>query len=237
MAGMAVFNVTDLDTLGCLLQGVDTSSSRTSSASSFLTSVLPYIRKLNITLRLPLRICKALENPVADSNPRSPPAGGSTADWASQLTAWLQLCPTIAQLKELRRLRIWLDHNNQSSWSIVNERAILSPLMPLTSIPNLNISINLPKLHPYLERPDRHFGEDSPAPIFKIHRRLRQRYHGEEGSKGRFRVTYEADFPLLLDCPGFEDTPQAEIEELERSLWKKGVNVEKELSDGVWVCY
>ena len=233
---MAVFNVTDLDTLGCLLQRVGTSFSEISSASDYLTSVLPCIRRLDITLRLPLPICKALENPEADSSSGSPPAGASTAGWASQLAAWLRLCPAIAQLKELQRLQIWLDHDDPSSWSVVNERAILSPLTPLTNIPHLNFSINLPKLHPGLERLDRHFGEDSPAPTFKIQRRLRQSYHGKETSEGHFRVSYEADFPLLLGCPDFEDTPLAEIEVMERSLWKRGVDVNELLSDS-HVCY
>ena len=236
MANMAVFNVTDLNTLGCLLQRAGTSFSETSSVSNYLTSVLPCIRRLDITLRLPLPICKALEYPEANSSPGSPPASALTASWASQLTAWLHLCPAIAQLKELQRLQIWLDHDDPLSWSIINERAILSPLAPLTNIPHFNFSINLPKLHPGLERLDRHFGEDSPAPTFKIQRRLRQSYHSKETSECHFRVSYEADFPLLLGCPSFENTPLAEIEVMERSLWKRGVNVEELLSD-TFICY
>jgi len=176
-ADMAVFNVTDLDTLNRLLQRAGTSSSGISSSFSFLTSVLPYIRKLNITLR-------------------SPPAGALTASWASQLTIWLRLCPAIAQLKELRRLRIWLDHNDQSSWSIVNERAILSPLTPLTSISNLNISVNLPKLHPHLERPDRHFGEDSPAPIQDTSKAAAE-VPWRGGQQGSFLCDLRSRFPPL----------------------------------------
>ena len=118
MADMAVFNVTDLDTLGCLLQRAGTSFSETPSVSDYLTSVLPCIRRLDITLRLPLPICKALENPGADSSPGSSPADASTAGWASKLTVWLRLCPAIAQLKGLQGLRIWLDHDDPSSWSV-----------------------------------------------------------------------------------------------------------------------
>lgn len=222
MADVGVFNVTDLDTLGCLLQ-------RAHSPSDYLTSVFPCIRRLDITLRFPLPIFETLETPEAISSVGSPPANASTA--------WLRLLPAIAQLKKLQTLHIWLDHEDPSSWSVVNERAILSPLTQLTRIPNF--SITLPKLHPGLESADRHFGEDSPAPPFKIQRRLRQSYHSNETCKGNFCVRREADFPLLLGCPGFEDTPLAELEVIERSWWKGGFDVKKFLDeyDGWNVCY
>ncbi|OCK78679.1 hypothetical protein K432DRAFT_252881, partial [Lepidopterella palustris CBS 459.81] len=230
LADIAVFNITDPNTLDRLLKSTGICSSGISLTSGFLASVFPCIKELDITLRLPLADCKALDNPAADSTPDIPLAGSSTAGGESQLAVWLQLCPAIAQLKSLRKLRIWLDHADISSWSVVNERAILSPLGLLASIPDLDICINLPKLHPRLESPDRHFMEGSPAPTFEIHRRLRQRYHCEEGRNGHLWVRSKIDFPVMLeicefiDALGNEVTPMTEIEEKERAMWKRGVD-------------
>jgi hypothetical protein len=81
---------------------------------------------------------------------------------------------------------------------VVNGRAVLSPLAPLSIDPDLSIYIiNLPKLHPKWERPNGYFTENSSLLPLLIHRRYRQRYHGVEQKDDSFRVQYKVDFPVL----------------------------------------
>ncbi|KAF2680408.1 hypothetical protein K458DRAFT_95101 [Lentithecium fluviatile CBS 122367] len=77
----------------------------------------------------------------------------------------------------------------------VNERAALSPLAYLATNlnPKLDISVNQPKLHPKYEGADRHFMEDSPAPLFLIRRRIRQRCHANMHAN---EVIHKDDFPF-----------------------------------------
>jgi hypothetical protein len=184
MTRLVCFNVTDLDTLDALLEtsGVSPSGPSPSAPFSLKNSLLPHITKLDITLRLPLPIFQALDGLNAAKD------GSFTSVFKDDLKIWSGISPRIAQLKELQILRIWLDHSNKAYWSVVNERAVLSQLAPLASIPHLDLSFDLPKLHPQLEDSERHFvGEEnttnssfeSLSPL-KIRRRLRQRYHGEE---------------------------------------------------------
>jgi hypothetical protein len=110
----------------------------------------------------------------------------------------------------------------------VNERAFLLPLESLSPNPNLRISINLPKLHPKYETPERHYVPGCDPPPFIITRRLRQAYHGVESNTGDLRVEWVQDFPILWDCDSDEDLEEEEA--IERKMWEKGENVEQEVS-------
>ncbi|KAF2253803.1 hypothetical protein BU26DRAFT_561075 [Trematosphaeria pertusa] len=198
---IAAVHVTDLDTLGCLLQEATTVSPGTWTVSGYLATALPLVRNLSVVLRLPLTTCKILES---SSDHGSAPTSTTNA------TAWFRLCPAIARLKRLLRLHIWLDHDGESSWSVVNERAILSPLTALTDISGLDISVSLPHLHHRYETPERHFVKQWPSPPFTIERRLRQRYHVVETDPGRFDVSYQADFPYLYNY--YRDLSEDEVE-------------------------
>lgn len=93
-------------------------------------------------------------------------------------------------------------------------------------------------LHPGLENPDRHFVPDGPAPSFKIYRRLRQRLFGNSEGEKREIVTAVEDFPFLMEADGYEEMSLQKLAELERSYWKSGVDVQKELNDdGRTMCY
>lgn len=180
------------------------------------------VKRVSITLRLPLATLKAFE----DS-----PNTGNTAIWTSLFSA-------LADLSELRTLQIWLDHDDEASWMNVNERAVLAALTPLSSKSSLDVSINLPMLHPGLESADRHFVPDEPAPAFSIHRRLRQRLFGNKDGKNGHIVTTVNDFPFLTEADGFEEMPLQRLEELERRYWKSGMDVEAEVNDiGMTMCY
>lgn len=111
----------------------------------------------------------------------------------------------------------------------MNERAILSSLDALTEIQRLNISVNLPKLHPYFETPERHFMKEGFPPLFELERRLRQRYHAVDVGNGQFRIQYAPDFPSLRRTSITENMTDDEIEERERINWKDLAQVSKTL--------
>ncbi|KAF2176893.1 hypothetical protein K469DRAFT_812277 [Zopfia rhizophila CBS 207.26] len=231
MADIAVFQINDLDMLRILvLHSSVLKPGRSSTfASTFLSCVLPSLKELHISLRLSLSIYGALEN-----------AGNSTGSESSSMdhsiSAWTGLRPAIERLGNLRRLRIWLDHGEPCSWSMVNERAVLSPLAPLSNNPNLDISIDLPKLHPKWENPDRHFTEDSPPLTLTIHRRYRQRYHGVESSDGSIDAKHDPDFPILYEVADLYYMTMEIVEEMERASWQRGEDPIKEFLDDSIVC-
>ena len=224
MADVAAFQINDLDALRILVPQSGVLKSGRSSTSTLLNCVLPSLKKLDISLRLPLSAYDALEN-------ASDPTSSESSSMDHSISAWTGLRPAIERLSKLRRLRIWLDHGERCPWSMVNERAVLSPLAPLSNNPNLDISIDLPKLHPKWENLDRHFTEDSPPPTLTIHRRYRQRYHGIESSDGSIRVEYGPDFPTLHELALMEDMTIEQVEEIERTSWKRGEDPYREFLD------
>jgi hypothetical protein len=182
-----------------------------SCTSDLLGRLLPNLKQLSISLRLSLATYKELEN-----------AGDSASCELSLISAWTELPFACEHLRKLRTLRIWLDHEEPCSWSVVNERAILSPLASLSSNPNLDFSINLPKLHPKWEAPERHFTKDSPRLPIAIQRRYRRRHHGVEDSNGNLCVRYRPDFPVMHEAAEMLGIPVEEIEEKERASWERG---------------
>jgi hypothetical protein len=191
-----------------------------SCTSNLLGFVLPHLKVLSITLKLPLEVYEELAN-----------ASESASNKSSLISAWMALPLAFKHLSKLRRLRIWLDHEEPCSWSMVNERAVISPLASLRNNPELDMVINLPKLHPKWQTPDRHFTKHSPPLPIAIHRRYRQRYHGVEQEDGSFRVQHESDFPVLYIFTEILDMTMEEVEELERSKWEGGEDVMQELRD------
>jgi hypothetical protein len=131
-------------------------------------------------------------------------------------------------LPNLKHLTIWLDHDGTYARAIVNERVLFSFLRPLFSIPNVKISLYLPKLHPRVEREKRHFMPGMRTP-FHLHRRLRQRYHGRKDGEGRAEVFYTPEYPCLADVPRFRECTIAELKAEERRWWEEDRNVEEEV--------
>jgi hypothetical protein len=187
----------------------------TPAVPKFFPSLLLEATQLSITLRLPLEFYQLLEVTEEDI------ASHSQQD----VKTWLQLGSTISKLKDLTRLWIWLDHDELCSWSVVNERAIISPLKQLSGTPSLDICVYLPKLHPRLESEDRHF--INKPQLFDLQRTLRQRYHAKKTEKGSLEVIHQPDFPFLIDILEYAMLPLAEVEEEERADWKNGRDVEE----------
>jgi hypothetical protein len=182
----------------------------------YLEANISRIQSLSIVLWLPLTKHKSGRRTAAIS-----PAA---------LRSWTQLCPAILALTNTRRLRIWIDHDGYESWTVVNERAILAPLSNRSDNSGVEITVNLPKLHPKYETPKRHFTPACASPSFVVERRLRQRKHAVPRGDGTLTVQYKADFPILYDNSDISDDDNEEtleeVERRERWLWESGDNVE-----------
>ncbi|RYP74538.1 hypothetical protein DL769_004006 [Monosporascus sp. CRB-8-3] len=245
MSSTVTFNVTDLETLKYLVQRDQDSG----LLHLLLAEVCPSsLRQLSITLRLPPSFFKTLENDVASLTEGSSGSGEDILEEtphdeapSQQLKMWTRVWAALAsRLKQLQSLQIWLDNDDKSSWSMVNERAILSHLaasISIGSIPGLeHVSVNLPLLHPRYETPERHFTKDGPSPpaCFTIQRSLRPILHSEEIAPGQFHVTDDSELTILVEL--FEIQPDAsenrslaDVVDWVREAWGKGVDVEAEI--------
>ena len=228
------FHATDLQTLDAILD-VATVPAAIPSLSvpfGFKNAFLPCVTKLDITLRLPQAFFAALEESnasIADSN--SPVLD-------DDLKIWSGLSRRIPKLKALRSLRIWLDHANKPYWTVVNERAVLSQFEPLASNSDLDMCFELPKLHPKLETPQRHYiadetvNDSSFTSLFplKIRRILRQRYQSMKSGTGHYQTIYAQDFPHCVGHPLSKDWSLATMEQWEGDMWRSGEDVNYLLS-------
>jgi hypothetical protein len=231
VARIGTLHITDLDTMRSL---------QDSSPEKNPFSLVPLftgVSRLNITHRLPLPFCRALEESYCSQN--------TDLRLSKDIQAWGNLGTTLSQLKSLRNLRIWIDYDGPEPWSVVHERALLSCLTPLYTDEELNITISLPKLHPKYENEERHFTKGTHIP-FHIIRRLRQSTHTYTYETGGIGITERSDFPFLLvleeleaemagkreewgfSAPEYPSKSMAEIEEEERQQWRNGRDVEAE---------
>ncbi|RYP90037.1 hypothetical protein DL770_003817 [Monosporascus sp. CRB-9-2] len=244
MSSTVTFNVTDLETLKWLVQRDQDSG----LSHLLLAEVCPSsLRQLSITLRLPRSFFKTLENDVASLTEGSSGSGEDILEEtphdeapSQQLKMWTRVWAALAyQLKQLQSLQIWLDNDDKSSWSMVNERAILSHLaasISIGSIPGLeHVSVNLPLLNPRHETPERHFMKDGPSPpaCFTVQRSLRPTLQVEEITSGQFHVTDDSELAFLVDffelqSNGSEDGGLAGFVDWVREAWEKGQDVEAE---------
>lgn len=181
--------------------------------------MLPNIKSLEIDLKLPLATYEALESPEGSWSSSSQPVP----------YAWLDLLRTFQSWTKLRSLHIRLDHADLDPWSLVNERAILSPVRNLQP---LQMTIALPKLNPMYESSDRHFIYPESLPI---QRHYRQQYHVTGSDDGMMIVEYKPDFPIwhqladlqAVDDKGHKDlgiweVVMIEVEESERAMILRG---------------
>lgn len=112
---------------------------------------------------------------------------------------------------------------------MVNERVILTPMEHLkTNNPELDMACILPKVHPKIEDPQRHYLEDdaSSSPGFEIRRALRQRHRVNEGYDDGHLV-YVIDFSHFFGNCVFDDMSLEDMERSEALLWRAGVDVDE----------
>jgi hypothetical protein len=215
-----VVHFTDFDTLNCLN---GKSASQVSASPDFLAFPLSNVTQLSITLRLPLKFFQTLEQPSENA------AILAESDIASLgVKSWLRLSSVISQLNKLTKLRLWLDYDEPGYWTVVNEKALLEPL--LTELSNtkssLEVIVVLPKLHPKYERGYRHFVDGKLPGGARLHRALRQSYWKDCG-----HVEHKPDFPFMLDMIEVCDWSLDEVEVWERNQWKQGHDMEREFWD------
>lgn len=173
--------------------------------ASLLNPLLSQATRLSMTLRLPLF-----------SYAPSPRAQ------VIKEKAMSAIC-RLTKSRSLTKLHIWLDHSGAEEWSCISERDVFELfLWDLSALQerDVDVSITLPKLHPKYEDPERHFL--TPPPGIHLHRVLRQRWHGLADGD----VEYSPDFPLLIDLEKYKKMPMGEVEEKERALRAKGVDVD-----------
>lgn len=214
IADTTTIHINDINTLEKLTSDFHSRETRSSLITKFL---IPRIKELHINLKIPIAAFSAIES-----------ACEASVLYPIQSSAWTNFPRLTTHMSRLCKLNIWLDHNEFCSWSVVNERAALSYLEAIQR-PNINISINLPKLHPKWESAQRHFLRDDVRTPMRIHRRNRQRVHGIVHSDGRMETLWAPDFPVALELMYFdhgktEEDRQANIEALERDWWKDGLD-------------
>ncbi|KAK1760057.1 hypothetical protein QBC47DRAFT_455874 [Echria macrotheca] len=204
------------------------------SKSDLHITDLQTLHALSITLSQPLTLFRELETASAQSKESD---GSSVHD--VEVRTWRSLpSRLLARFPSLRRFTIWLDHNDENNyWSVVNERAVLGPMECLKTIkPDLELVCFLPKSHPKIEDPQRHYlptNEGCSSPCFEIRRTLRQRWRvHRSGSDPNDSLTFATDFPHILlehygsGSLGFAKMSLAEKEEYEMKLRRNGVDVD-----------
>lgn len=207
MAETSVIHVDDLSTLDVLFDGKDRSLSSL-RPGHLLTKAFFNTRRLNLSLRLPPAVFKAVEansTPTGDARTSSP-------------TSWFCLWPRIAALRHLRTVDITLDHDSQSSWSNVNEHAVLSPLRALASNPGIRTTVHLPRV------------TSSPFHTtslgFAVKRFTRQRFFTEYRNDGSIGVVYEEDAYKSLHRPGQGSAEAVRAAELTMHIWFQGIDLD-----------
>ena len=211
-----ILHINTFHALGILIPESRLLKSGQFSAFALVDHILPSLRALSISLRLPFFTFQTL---TADSTGSE---SSSTVD--DLIPTWLALPSGLQQLKKLRKLKIWLDHDERRSWSFLDERALISPFLVLSNNPKLDMTLNLPKLHPKYENQYQHFFKPSLPAGVMIHRRYRQRYHGVDTEPLGIRVHHDADFPVMYELMGFPELEYTleTLEEWERGEWEAG---------------
>lgn len=240
LATTAAFHITDLQSLDYLAQN-QPSTAVYPTSYELAHAVIPLLKTLSITSQLPLRFFEAVSSQVTAASDFVRAAVGENLLPQTKLakiggrdksSVWLQMWPALAvQLRQLQTLHLWLDHDGPTSWSFVDERAVLSPLFsaisPETLLSLKEVSVNLPNLHPRYEKPEYHFTRFSaPPPAHTtLRRRLRQIVHCRTLDSGDIEIIEKGDFPLLLEFIGVEEwgfgnvTTRPELETWEREAW------------------
>ncbi|KAH8908291.1 hypothetical protein BR93DRAFT_925412 [Coniochaeta sp. PMI_546] len=223
------FHVTDMQTLGALLAETELSPP---PPFSFEGSICPRIVGLSIVLSQPLAFFQAIETISTSSHDHQENRPPPNPQYVGDIRVWSDLpSRLLAQPHGLRRLHIWLDHTGEENWSVVNERAILGPVEALTTrIPELQLVFLLPKAHPRIEDPQRHYlsghrGGEGSSSRLQVRRFLRQRYRVEDD-----RVIYVRDFPHSYGKNYPSAIPPAERERVEAEGWRAGVDVTKQMT-------
>ncbi|OAQ64372.1 hypothetical protein VFPPC_05651 [Pochonia chlamydosporia 170] len=215
-AEKCVLHITDLTTLDQLLNGDDKSPSG-SLIDSLPKTSFSHVRKLNLTFRLTLQDYKMIElqakQPISlDHLTNKPP-----------VALWMDIWAGIAKLKHLQSLHLYLDHDSQASWTLVNEAAILTPLLALSQNPNLRTTISIPALPP--QDTQTNTPPLSLSPL-NIKRFTRQRFFTEQRQDGTYGIVYEDDANSMFHDPGPSADELARTAEMTMHAWLHGIELD-----------
>ncbi|KAH5155514.1 hypothetical protein HBI38_095170 [Parastagonospora nodorum] len=204
--------VTDIVTMDALLERTD----------AFFSEIVCNLKSLEIALNLPLDVLVAIEMKSSGHSARSEiTRKDDFKNFAfDHAELWLRIVPALDRLKQLRKLRVWLDHDSNNFWYRINESAILSPLLNLTDRPDIELSIHLPK----------HADDDIAILPFQVERRRRTGHYPQ--FFGRTKVSVHRDqFPMFdyFQMHMDQDPDPVENEKWERELWKRGDDMERAL--------
>ena len=249
-----------MDTLDCLTNGQPNLQTSSNCQWGVWNHMQCRIKKLDISLRLPLAFYRALEdNKIADQT--SVIASSTTATVARMCRTWTRIWPSLCDLQQLQSIHIWLDHDDPSSWSVIKEKLILNYAFAIfqqemqvrssrKDFSQLKVLFNLPKLHPAIAKAETHFVQDTSPPPCNIERRYRQRYHCVTSDDGTLSVKHNPDFPIMHEiadfyaneCLGDLSMTLEESEDMERTMWLRGEDVEEAIREinslnGFHVCY
>lgn len=235
-AAEADFHAQDIGTLNLIIDVLPQCSTTFSRSSICCEAFIRNrIERLFITLSRPLAFFRVLETCSLSGK------SSSHLELEQDARAWVDATNRLPTgLPRLRKLLLWFDHTGREYWSVVNERALLSPILSATAaFGSLDVVIVLPKAHPSIASNQKHFLENNltvevprrPSLTVAVHRVLRRRLRAAEGSHApRGNSRWCDDFPHLLNHPYFRDTMSlAEIEEYETKGWLIGVDINASL--------
>ena len=219
LARTSTIHVSDLD----LIDYWARASEVTMPVSSELAKMpVLNVSRLSITLKLPLAFFQSVEG-LSGNYPTSSEIGPAT----QPARLWQDLGSILSRFEALKKLDLWLDHNEPQFWVVVNERSTLDPLLiQLSSHPNLDVTVMLPMLHPKFEQSERHYTEDSISGNIRVSRVLRSKKHAVIGAQGCIEIVACNDFPLFSETYQARGMGLSALVGREREQWKQGRDVE-----------
>lgn len=203
------------------------------SPSQFAKMPVENVSRLSITLKLPLGFFQSVGRLSGNDST------SSDTDLATQQARlWQRLSSTLSHFEALKKLDLWLDHNEPQCWVVVNERSTLDLLLTqLSARPNLDVTITLPMLHPKYEENERHYIDETISQNINVHRALRSKKHAVTDAEGRIEIVEWNDFPTMYNSYGAHSLDLATIVERERKGWKEGRDMETEFREGREACW
>lgn len=219
VAEKAVIHVTDLATLNVLLTQNDQSASGSNFTHSLPINSFSGVRRLRLSLRLPLQVYKIIELQSNQGMPLHRLQGPAAM--------WMSMWPAIAKLQHLQSLQVYLDHDSEASWSLVDEDAILSTLLPLSLNSNLSTTISMPALpQPKDTKGNSESSSDDSPSNFHIQRFTRQRLFTERRTDGSYGVVYEDDANSMFHDPSSSADELARTAEMTMHVWLHGIELD-----------
>ncbi|KAG6002382.1 hypothetical protein E4U21_003142 [Claviceps maximensis] len=215
LADTCVIHVSDLATLDLLFDKRDNSSC-SSSPNQVLTQAFFHARRLNLSLRLPPSVFEAIGS--NEPSPTKAAPSSLSPNGSDPSTTWIELWHKMTTLRHLQRVDITLDHDSESSWSHVNEHAILAPLQTFVSHSDINTTVHLPKVASTKSNGTCHG--------LTIKRFTRQRLFTEYRKDGSIGLVYEEDALKSLQRPGPGADEMLRAAELTMHIWFQGVDMD-----------